>query len=33
MPAWEICRVLANLIDNALDAATGAELPRAKADG
>ena len=22
MPAWEICRVLANLIDNALDAAT-----------
>lgn len=30
MPAWEICRVLANLIDNALDAATGAELPRAK---
>ena len=27
MPAWEICRVLANLIDNALDAATGAELP------
>lgn len=27
MPAWEICRVLANLIDNALDAATGAQLP------
>ena len=27
MPAWEICRVLANLIDNALDAATGSELP------
>ena len=27
MPAWEICRVLANLIDNALDAATSAELP------
>ena len=27
MPAWEICRVLANLIDNALDAACGAALP------
>lgn len=27
MPAWEICRVLANLIDNALDAATSAQLP------
>ena len=27
MPAWEICRVLANLIDNALDAACAAELP------
>ena len=27
MPAWEICRVLANLIDNALDATTGAEHP------
>ncbi len=27
VPAWEICRVLANLIDNALDAATSAELP------
>ena len=25
MPAWEICRVLANLIDNALDAACAAE--------
>ena len=25
MPAWEICRVLANLIDNALDAACSAE--------
>ena len=27
MPAWEICRVLANLIDNALDATIGAEHP------
>lgn len=27
MPAWEICRVLANLIDNALDAACSAEHP------
>ena len=27
MPAWEICRVLANLIDNALDAACSARLP------
>ena len=27
MPAWEICRVLANLIDNALDAACAAGLP------
>lgn len=27
MPAWEICRVLANLIDNALDASCAAELP------
>ena len=27
MPAWEICRVLANLIDNALDAVLGADLP------
>lgn len=27
MPAWEICRVLANLIDNALDACCGAVLP------
>lgn len=27
MPAWEICRVLANLIDNALDACTGVQLP------
>lgn len=27
MPVWEICRVLANLIDNALDAATSAQLP------
>lgn len=28
MPAWEICRVLANLIDNALDAACAAEHPQ-----
>jgi len=27
MPAWEICRVLANLIDNALDAACSAVHP------
>ncbi len=27
MPAWEICRVLANLIDNALDAALSSEHP------
>ena len=27
MPAWEICRVLANLIDNALDASLSAALP------
>ncbi|MBR5559817.1 MAG: Spo0B domain-containing protein [Clostridia bacterium] len=27
MPAWEICRVLANLIDNALDAACMADHP------
>ncbi|MBR4039457.1 MAG: Spo0B domain-containing protein [Clostridia bacterium] len=27
MPAWEICRVLSNLIDNALDAACSAEHP------
>ena len=27
MPAWEICRVLANLLDNALDAACAAEHP------
>ena len=27
MPAWEICRVLANLIDNALDACMSAALP------
>ncbi|MDO5298791.1 MAG: Spo0B domain-containing protein [Clostridia bacterium] len=27
MPAWEICRVLANLIDNALDACCAAQLP------
>lgn len=27
MPAWEICRVLANLIDNALDAACDAQHP------
>ena len=27
MPAWEVCRVLANLIDNALDAACAAQLP------
>jgi len=28
MPSWEICRVLANLIDNALDAACSAEHPQ-----
>jgi len=28
MPAWEICRVLANLIDNALDAALSVEHPQ-----
>ena len=28
MPAWEICRVLANLIDNALDAALSGEHPQ-----
>ena len=27
MPAWDICRVLANLIDNALDASCSAQLP------
>lgn len=27
LPAWEICRVLANLIDNALDASCAAMLP------
>ncbi len=27
MPAWEICRVLANLLDNAMDAACQAALP------
>ena len=27
LPAWEICRVLANLIDNALDASCAAQLP------
>ena len=27
LPAWEICRVLANLIDNALDACCAAQLP------
>ncbi len=27
IPAWEICRILANLIDNALDACTQAVLP------
>ena len=27
MPAWEMCRVLANLIDNALDAACSAQHP------
>lgn len=27
LPAWEICRVLANLIDNALDASCAAVLP------
>ena len=30
MPAWEICRVLANLIDNALDAACSVEHPEGK---
>ncbi|MEA4999855.1 MAG: Spo0B domain-containing protein [Candidatus Limiplasma sp.] len=28
MPAWELCRVLANLIDNAIDALKGAPEPR-----
>jgi len=28
MPSWEICSVLANLIDNALDAACSAEHPQ-----
>ncbi len=28
VPAWEICRVLGNLIDNALDALEGTEGPR-----
>ena len=28
MPAWELCRVLGNLIDNAMDAARQAEKPR-----
>ncbi|MCI7737132.1 MAG: Spo0B domain-containing protein [Clostridiales bacterium] len=28
MPAWEICRVLANLIDNALDATCAAKHPK-----
>ena len=27
MPAWELCRVLANLIDNAVDALRGVENP------
>ncbi len=27
MPAWEICRILANLIDNALDASCSADHP------
>ena len=27
LPAWDICRVLANLIDNALDASCAAQLP------
>lgn len=27
MPAWEMCRVLANLLDNALDASCAAQLP------
>lgn len=30
MPAWEICRVLANLIDNALDACLSAQLEEGK---
>ncbi len=28
IPGWELCRVLANLIDNAIDALKGAPLPR-----
>lgn len=28
MPAWELCRVLGNLIDNAMDAAKQAETPQ-----
>ncbi|MBN1778586.1 MAG: Spo0B domain-containing protein [Clostridiales bacterium] len=28
MPAWELCRVLGNLIDNAMDAAKQADKPR-----
>jgi two-component system, LytTR family, sensor histidine kinase AgrC len=28
MPAWELCRVLANLIDNAMDAAKMADKPQ-----
>ena len=28
IPAWELCRVLANIIDNALDALRGAASPR-----
>jgi len=30
VPAWEICRVLGNLIDNALDALDGVEQPQLK---
>ena len=28
MPAWELCRVLGNLIDNAMDAAKQADMPQ-----
>ena len=30
MPAWELCRVLANLIDNALDALKGVSQPQVR---
>lgn len=32
VPAWEICRVLGNLIDNALDALDGAETPKLRVE-